>query len=115
MLFRSTSPYKLDAGATYPWKISFSSLLGTGGIAEGGSSTFKITGTGVTVAALTASTPMIDLTNVGSPYNTTVLGLGAGNVHFLGKVRAVPEPSTYALMGLGLVGMGVIARRRKAA
>ncbi len=27
-------------------------------------------------------------------------------------VAAVPEPSTYALMGLGLVGMGLVSRRR---
>ncbi|TAK98146.1 MAG: PEP-CTERM sorting domain-containing protein [Aquabacterium sp.] len=27
---------------------------------------------------------------------------------------AVPEPSTYALMGLGLIGIGLTARRRKA-
>ncbi|MDO9005293.1 MAG: PEP-CTERM sorting domain-containing protein [Aquabacterium sp.] len=33
----------------------------------------------------------------------------------IGTVSSVPEPSTYALMGIGLVGMGLMARRRKAA
>jgi len=30
------------------------------------------------------------------------------------KVPAIPDPSTYALMGLGLVGMSLVARRRAA-
>jgi hypothetical protein len=30
----------------------------------------------------------------------------------IGTVTAVPEPSTYALMGIGLVGMSLVARRR---
>lgn len=30
----------------------------------------------------------------------------------LTAVAAVPEPSTYAMMGLGLVGIGMVARRR---
>ncbi len=40
-------------------------------------------------------------------------GTVASNIVF--KVQEVPEPSTYALMGLGLVGISLVARRRSAA
>jgi PEP-CTERM motif len=40
-------------------------------------------------------------------------GKVASNIVF--EVQEVPEPSTYALMGLGLVGISLVARRRSAA
>jgi PEP-CTERM motif len=47
--------------------------------------------------------------------NNSIGGWGkvASNIVF--EVQEVPEPSTYALMGLGLVGISLVARRRSAA
>jgi hypothetical protein len=38
-----------------------------------------------------------------------------GTVSVTPTVPAIPEPSTYALMGLGLVGMALVSRRRRQA
>jgi hypothetical protein len=66
---------------------------------------------GLTADAKTSKGFMLEVANVGKPYSG-LLGLN-GNLHFIGT--AVPEPSTYALMGLGLAGIAAVARKRKAA
>ncbi|KGM40125.1 hypothetical protein JY96_09025 [Aquabacterium sp. NJ1] len=106
-------PQIKDAGYTYPWNIDFASKT----FAEGETTTLTITGSGVTAAAFSkaGTVPMIDLGNVASPY-TGLLGLNT-SVHFIGALAstpAIPEPATYALMGLGLVGVAAVARRRAA-
>ena len=52
--------------------------------------------------------------SVGAAYNVHIGDLQS-DTRFSSGTPAVPEPSTYALMGLGLAAAGFIARRRKAA
>jgi hypothetical protein len=101
-------PLVKDAGYKYNYNVDFKSKS----FAEGQSATLTILGKGLTASTFN-STPMLDLGNVNKPY-TGFLGLNS-DVHFIGKlVPTIPEPSTYALMGLGLVGLALV-RRRKAA
>jgi lysozyme family protein len=54
---------------------------------------------------------MISLGNVGSPWGASL----SGTTHFLADcAQPIPEPSTYAMAALGLVGLGVWSRRKKA-
>lgn len=106
-------PQIKDAGYIYPWNIAFTSNK----FGEGTTSVLTITGSGVTAAAFAkaGTVPMLDLGNVGSPYNAP-FGLTT-DVHFIGTLAgtpAIPEPATFALMGLGLVGVAAVARRRAA-
>jgi hypothetical protein len=45
-----------------------------------------------------------------SPVSSTGGGFSVDNI----KLEVIPEPSTYALMGMGVVVLGVMAQRRKA-
>ena len=45
--------------------------------------------------------------------NNFAVAIGAAGGSITDPIPAIPEPSTYALMALGLAGMAAVARRRK--
>jgi hypothetical protein len=98
-------------GERFNYDIDFKS-----GFDEKKQANFTILGSGVNVASfLTADGKslkgvMLEINGVGKPYSG-FLGLNH-NVHFTGEITTVPEPMTFALMGLGLVGIAGVARRR---
>jgi hypothetical protein len=58
----------------------------------------------------TAASQVLSFLAIGTPSGVPPFSLLDG----VSMVAAVPEPETYAMLGLGLGLMGVIARRRKA-
>lgn len=90
------------------WDIDYTD----GAFKEGETSTLIIKGNGVTATSLLTKAPQIEIMNA-SQFGGR-WGLNK-SVRFIGTVAPIPEPSTYALMGLGLVGVALAARKRRAA
>jgi hypothetical protein len=104
-----------EEGGKYNYDINFKA----GSFKEGSTSQFTISGatvgsmsSGLTINPATSKGIMLEVTGAGKPYAN--LFNPTGNVHFIGVIT-IPEPSTYALMGLGLVGVIAASRKRKAA
>lgn len=61
-----------------------------------------------------AASTLVSAFGLPSFYAGLATGVNFGNLKVdVLSPTAVPEPSTYAMMGLGLVGMGFVARRRR--
>ena len=102
--------FTLSAGQSYEYTFGF--FVPTAGGATPG--VYRWNGTGVTL-----NFRGLDVDgNEGVAFDAMVIATGAdldANVAFERTVIAIPEPGTYALMAAGLVVVGGLARRRRAA
>ncbi len=100
-------PFFTEGGQKYNWDIQFKN----DSFSEGNKAVFTITGSGLSAATFASVVPSLQLEGVGG---AQAGWFGLSPVTFVGKAvtNPIPEPGTYAMMGLGLVGLALVRRRR---
>jgi len=121
----ATSPQTVS-GASLAWDGAGTFVNGYGmtwnggngiGNQDGTTLDFHISGTGLTLASLAADTTgsffVADVAGTGTHLEDGVAVRNTGIIDFTLQTPAVPEPSTWAMMILGFMGVGFMAYRRK--
>lgn len=93
----------------YLWDVA--SITGATTVSGAGSYTTTLTGLSITQAGFDTFVKSLGLLTLGKSALTGVTDFGT-ITSTITATPAIPEPSTYALMGLGLVGISLVARRR---